>query len=251
METPAYQQYRDEASSWLKQGRIRLIESLLRRHLPAIDDASGGERAVLDLGAGVGQNIAALRQFGVVDALERSPIGLEELARNPHVRHVFATELPARLSERYDVIGAFDVVEHIERDDQVIDWVADHLKPGGLFVATVPAYNWMFSSHDVALEHHRRYTASGFRRLLSSRLDVLQAGYFVSGLFPLAAASRLPSMLRYRLGKAGGAASKQSGSLPGLVSGAFARVLAGEAWLIGRGLDLPFGLSVYAIAAKR
>lgn len=245
METPAYQQYRDEASSWLKQGRIRLIESLLRRHLPA-----GEGHTVLDLGAGVGQNIAALSRFGVVDALERSPIGLEELARNPHVRHVFATELPAPLAQRYDVIGAFDVVEHLERDDQAIDWVADHLQPGGLFVATVPAYNWMFSSHDVALEHHRRYTDGSFRRLLSRRLKVLQSGYFVSSLFPLAALSRLPSMMRYRLNKAGGAASKQSGSLPGLVSDVFARVLASEAWLIGKGVDLPFGLSVYAIAAK-
>jgi SAM-dependent methyltransferase len=245
METPAYQQYRDEASGWLKQGRIRLIESLLRRHLPP-----GHDHTVLDLGAGVGQNIAVLSQFGTVDALERSPIGLEELGKNPHVRDVFATELPAPLSRRYDVIGAFDVVEHLERDAEAIDWVADHLQPGGLFIATVPAYNWMFSSHDVALEHHRRYTRGAFDRLLSRRLKVLQSGYFVSGLFPLAALSRLPSMLRYRLGKAQNAASKQSGSLPGPVSGAFGQVLAGEAWLIGKGIDLPFGLSVYAIAAK-
>lgn len=245
METPAYQQYRDEASSWLKQGRIRLIESLLRRHLPP-----GQAYAVLDVGAGVGQNIAVLSQFGVVDALERSPIGLAELSKNPHVREVFATELPAPLSRRYDVIGAFDVVEHLEHEDAAIDWVADHLQPGGLFLATVPAYNWMFSSHDVALEHHRRYTRRSFDRLLSRRLRVLQSGYFVSGLFPLAVLSRLPSVLRYRLGKARDAESKQSGSLPGSISAAFAGVLASEAWLIGKGMNLPFGLSVYSIAAR-
>lgn len=130
----AYEQYRDEGASWLKDGRMRLIAALLRRHLPPTHDA----RELLDLGAGIGLNLEVLRAFGVVDALESNRIGLEALAANPHVRDVFAHALPQLLERRYDVIGAFDVIEHLPDDDDAVAWIDAHLKPGGLLVATVP-----------------------------------------------------------------------------------------------------------------
>jgi SAM-dependent methyltransferase len=242
----AYEQYRDEGASWLKDGRMRLIAALLRRHL----QPQPHPRELLDLGAGIGVNIEVLRAFGVVDALESNPIGLQQLADNPHVRDVFALELPTPLARRYDVIGAFDVIEHLADDAEAVAWIDDHLKPSGLFVATVPAYDWLFSAHDVALGHFRRYTARRLRHVVGERLRVRQSGYFVSGLFPLAALSRLPSVVRYRLGAAREAAVKQSADVPGPTAAMFAAVLAAEAWLVGKGIDPPFGLSAYAVAER-
>lgn len=172
MQERAYEQYRDEGASWLKDGRMRLISALLRRHLPPQHDAC----ELLDLGVGIGLNLEVLRAFGVVDALESNPIGLEALAGNPHVRDVFAHALPRPLERRYDVIGAFDVIEHLPDDDEAVAWIDAHLKPGGLLVATVPAYEWMFSAHDVALGHFRRYTESRLRRVVGSACGCGRAG---------------------------------------------------------------------------
>lgn len=74
-----------------------------------------------------------------------------------------------------------------------------------------------------------------------------QSGYFVTGLFPLAALSRVPSVLRHRIGAARQASEKQSAKVPGVTAG----MLAAEAWLVGQGVDLPFGLSVYCVAESR
>lgn len=244
MQPQAYEQYRDEGTSWLKHGRMRLIAALLRRHVPP----QPRPRELLDLGAGTGLNVEVLRAFGVVDALESNPIGLRQLADNPHVRDVFALELPAQLDSRYDVIGAFDVIEHLPDDGEAVAWIDDHLKPGGLLVATVPAYDWLFSAHDVALGHYRRYTERRLRRVVGQRLRVRQSGYFVTGLFPLAVLSRVPSLLRYRIGAARHTSAKQSAAVPGATAAMFGGLLAAEAWLVGKGIDPPFGLSAYVVA---
>ncbi len=223
---------------------MRLITALLQRHLPP----QPRPRELLDLGAGIGVNVEVLRAFGVVDALESNPIGLQQLADSPHVRDVFALELPARLDRRYDVIGAFDVIEHLADDVGAVAWIAEHLKPGGLLVATVPAYDWLFSAHDVALGHFRRYTERKLRWVVGQRLLVRQSGYFVAGLLPLAALSRVPSVLRYRVGAARSASTKQSATVPGPTAALFAGLLAAEAWLVGKGIDPPFGLSAYVVA---
>ncbi len=244
MQTQAYEQYRDEGASWLRSGRARLIAALLRRHLPP----QARTRELLDLGAGIGVNVETLREFGVVDALESNPVGLQQLIDNPHLRELFALEFPARLPRRYDVIGAFDVIEHMDDDAGAIAWIDDHLAQDGLLVATVPAYDWLFSAHDVALGHFRRYTQRRLCRVIGQRLRVLQSGYFVSGLFPLAAISRAASVLLYRLGGARRASAKQSADVPGPAAAVFARALQAEAWVIGKGVNPPFGLSVYAVA---
>lgn len=223
-----------------------MIAALLRRHLLP----QARPRELLDLGAGIGINVETLREFGVVDALESNPIGLQELARNPHLRELFAVEFPARLSRRYDVIGAFDVVEHMRDDAGAIAWIHDHLAPGGLLVATVPAYDWLFSAHDVALGHFRRSTEQRLCAVIRQRLRVRQSGYFVSGLFPLAALSRAAGVLRYRLGRVREASAKQSAEVPGFAASLFERALRTEAWMIGQGMNPPFGLSVYAVAEE-
>ena len=84
------------------------------------DSRVGRTAGTVDLGAGIGLNLEVLRAFGVVDALESNPIGLAQLAGNPHVRDVFAHALPRPLERRYDVIGAFDVIEHLADDDEAV-----------------------------------------------------------------------------------------------------------------------------------
>ena len=144
----------------------------------------------------------------------------------------------------YDLIGAFDVIEHIDDDTAALASIAGKLKPRGKLVMTVPAHQWMWSAHDVVNHHKRRYSKRGLRRLIEGsplRLDGL--GYFNSLLFPVAVAERSASRLR----------GKEDSDLtlpPKPLNLALERTFAAERHLIGR-VPLPPGLSLFAVASAK
>lgn len=249
MKTEAYEQYRSEATNWLKAARLRLLDTILAKHT-----GSGRALRILEIGAGVGQNVEVLRRYGTVDVLEIDPLGLQALREVAGIARIYDQPIPTELEGSYDVIIAFDVLEHLPDDRVATKWVAEHLNPGGHFIATVPAYQWMFSDHDVALKHYRRYTRHRLVAALPAELPAQQAGYFVCLLFPVAATMRLAGKLvkLLRRGKAadGEAVRKQSSSVPAPVDRLFRLELSGEVKLIGAGRSLPFGLSVFCVARK-
>ena len=141
-------------------------------------------------------------------------------------------------------IGAFDVIEHIDDDHAALAAIATKLKPGGKFIMTVPAHPWMWTAHDVANHHKRRYSKRALQALIDAspmRLD--RVGYFNSLLFPLAIAERTASKLR---GKDDGDVSLP----PAPLNSALEAVFAAERYLVGR-LPLPPGLSLFAVASAR
>jgi SAM-dependent methyltransferase len=151
-------------------------------------------------------------------------------------------ELAGVRDHNYDLIGAFDVIEHIEDDHAAIVAIAAKLKHGGKFVMTVPAHSWMWSAHDVVNHHKRRYSKAGLKALVErSPLKLDRIGYFNSLLFPLAVADRLSSKMR---GK-----DNADVKLPAApVNTTLERIFAAERHLVGR-LPLPPGLSLFAVAS--
>ena len=228
----------DERHWWYVARRKVLAELIRRRARPP-----AGAR-LLEIGCGTGHNLNMLAEFGAVDALEVDETA-RAFAEKRLGRPVFSAPLPEvdGVPERsYDLIAAFDVVEHIPDDRGTIRSIARLLKPGGKFVLTVPAHQWMWSAHDVANHHQRRYSRPGLRALIESsplKLDAL--GYFNSLLFPLAVAERLASRVR----------GKDDADLslpPGPLNQAFERIFAAERRLIGR-VPLPPGLSLFAVGS--
>jgi len=151
-------------------------------------------------------------------------------------------ELAGVKNRHYDLIGAFDVIEHIDDDQAAINSIAAKLKPGGKFVMTVPAHQWMWSAHDTVNHHKRRYSKRGLRRLIEgSPLKLDKIGYFNSLLFPLAIAERLAAKLR----------GKEDADLKlpfAPLNTALEKTFAAERHLVGR-LPLPVGLSLFAVAS--
>jgi SAM-dependent methyltransferase len=244
LEARAYKDYQLESQNWLRVGRRRLLRHTLRA-------ISGGRRdlTLLEVGAGVGQNVATLAEFGQVDVLESDDIGLEALRAIHGIRRIVDHPIPCGLEETYDVVVAMDVIEHIEDDREAMQWIADRLHPGGAVFCTVPAYQWLFSEHDVALHHFRRYNARQFRDILPPTLKVLRVGYFNTILFPLAASVRVASILLSKLTDSPKAPSqKQSGMVPLPIDTLFRSILDLESRVIYMGVDFPFGLSVYCLA---
>ena len=151
----------------------------------------------------------------------------------------------AEVADRhYDLIGAFDVIEHIDDDAAVLASIAAKLKPGGKFVMTVPAHQWMWTAHDVVNHHKRRYSRRSLRTLIErSPMKLERLGYFNSLLFPLALAQRAASKLRGR--------EDADVKLPAApLNAALETVFRAERHLVGR-LPLPPGLSLFAVASAR
>ena len=195
MERVVYQQMAElDDRHWWYRARREILAELIRREARPPANAK-----ILEIGCGTGHNLAMLGEFGHVDGLE-----LDEEARTVAEgrlgRVVMGAPLPelAGVPERhYDLIGAFDVIEHIDDDRAALASIATRLKPGGKFVMAVPAHQWMWSAHDVVNHHKRRYSKRGLKRLVdSSPLKLTKIGYFNSLLFPLAVAERAASKLR-------------------------------------------------------
>jgi SAM-dependent methyltransferase len=207
---------------------------------------------MLEIGCGTGTVLSSLRKLPNL-RLTGSEIYLRGLryarARMPDVEfiQVDATDIPFR--EAFDVVGAFDVLEHIDADGRVIREAYDALRPNGLFMMTVPQHQWMWSQLDELVHHKRRYS----RRELLSKLrtagfEVLYATSFVTILFPLMAVARLRD--RSRQMSVARADFEFQVDLPAPLNTLFDWIMRIEEVLLKARISLPFGGSLLAVARR-
>lgn len=228
-----------ETDHWWFVGRRKILRRLLQRLAPP-----AGAR-ILEVGCGAGGNVPLLREFGDVKALEPDDES-RAYASDRLGLSIDTGLLPDGLPyqpETFDLVCAFDVVEHVDDDAGSVKALASLVKPGGAMLTTVPAYQWMWSHHDVLHHHKRRYLLPAYRKLFEDAgLKVETATYFNTLLFPLAAVQRTAK----RLLKDDSADDTMP---PSWLNKALAGVFSMEAPLaVGGGL--PFGLSIAVIARK-
>ena len=150
----------------------------------------------------------------------------------------------------FDLVSMFDVLEHVERDDEALREVRRVLAAGGRLVLHVPAHPILFAENDRRSGHQRRYTRRGLRRRLESAgFRVERLTYTNALLFPLIAPAVLGLRLCERLGLAGGDYTNLSWSSPPLGSGLLEAAFAAEL-VLSRSHDLPLGHSLAAIAQR-
>lgn len=225
---------------WWFVARRRIIASVIRRVVRPHTQAR-----VLEVGCGTGHNLSMLGQFGRLDACE-----LDAIARGMASDRLGRPVLEARLPDLsmfpmagYDLIALLDVLEHVPDDLDSLKAIRALLRPGGSLILTVPANRWMWSAHDVAHHHFRRYTKRELRRLFrEAGFDIQLYSYFNTLLFPLVAAARIVGKLTPR--------ETADDKLPGkFVNAVLEKIFGLEARLIGR-LPLPFGVSLLAIVRR-
>ena len=233
--------YRIEDTHWWYAGMRSITDALLRT---CRADRRWGD--VLDAGCGTGGTLCRLpesaRGVGIdfsPDALELCrERGLTRLAR-ASVEHVpFA-------DSSFDIVVSSDVVYHTGVSDDVaaLREFCRVLRPGGIAVVRVPAYDWLRSAHDAAVHTRHRYTRTELRgKLAAAGFEVVRVTYANSLLFPLALVKRL---LEGRLIRASSELQSSSWLLQMLGSIA----LGIEARLVSRA-DLPWGLSVIDVGRK-
>ncbi len=176
-----------ENDHWWFSARRSILRSVLDRYASAQPPA----RTVLDVGCGSGGNLPLLSRYGAVFAVEPDDIARAHAARRG-IGQVTEGRLPDGLpyrDHRFDLITALDVLEHIDDDRGSVEAMRDRMAPGGLLLATVPAYRWLWSRHDEASHHKRRYTRGRLAAILSAAgLHVVYSTYFNTLLFPVSVA---------------------------------------------------------------
>jgi SAM-dependent methyltransferase len=231
-----------EPESFWFRARNRLVVSALRRHFP---DA----RSLVEVGCGTGFVLAGIRDAFPAMRLVGTELHSEGLAiARVRLSDVELVELDARdmtFEGEFDVVGSFDVLEHVQEDEEVLAGMRKAVRPGGGLVLLVPQHPRLWSEHDVLVRHVRRYT----RRELVGKVeragfDVLEATSWMTSLLPAMVASRVVRRLARR------PYEPFSELRPGPLNGVFERMLDGERKLIERGVSLPVGGSLLVVARK-
>jgi SAM-dependent methyltransferase len=143
----------------------------------------------------------------------------------------------------YDLIALLDVLEHVPDDRSSLIAIKERLKPGGTLLLTVPINPWMWSAHDVAHHHHRRYRKREIRKLAEDAgYEIELLSPFNSLLFPPIAAVRL-------IGKLTGKDDSDDAMPSPAVNKALDLIFGLERELVGR-LPLPFGVSLVAVLRR-
>jgi SAM-dependent methyltransferase len=236
--------YRVEENHWWFAGKRALFKRLLRSRL------AGADLKILDIGSGTGAVPRDFGRFGWICATDRSVEALR-FARSRGVAAVAccdALSVPIA-SNSVDLVLAFDILEHVEDDAGALDELTRVLKPGGAAAIHVPAWPRLWSAHDEALEHKRRYTRKSFSVLLAkSNLEIEHLGW--SGATILAPAFALRGLRRLLPDKPNETSEADLFSLPKPLN-AFMRAVYDVEAAAAAGIGLPFGLSLAAIATKR
>jgi SAM-dependent methyltransferase len=226
---------------WWYRGRRRIIRTELDR-LPLPPDAR-----ILDAGCGSGRTLEELVDYGEVQGIELSPAAAEVArARGCGTVEVGKLEELPWEAESFDLITCLDVLEHLPDDRLALEELRRVCKPGGWLVATVPAYQSLWSYHDEANHHYRRYERATFRAAaVDSGWRVERMTAFNSLLFAPAAIVRLAQRRRRNGGQ-----EFDLNIGPTWLNRVLERPLRLEARWLARGRTLPAGLSLMAVLQK-
>ena len=232
-----------EGNSFLFRSRNDLIVWALRHHFP-------NALNFFEVGCGTGFVLSGIKKAIPRLALSGSDIYTEGLdyargrVKDAELFQMDARELPFK--DEFDIMGAFDILEHIEDDSLVLSQIYQAAKKGGGIILTVPQHKFLLSQADRSARHVRRYTAWELRgKVKNAGFKVTDTFSFLSLLLPIMAIARLKnrkSNKRYSI--------LDELKPGGFANAAFGKVLDLERGLIQRGVRLPFGGSLFLIAHK-
>ncbi|WP_020483777.1 class I SAM-dependent methyltransferase [Methylomonas sp. MK1] len=170
-------------SHWYYVSKGNVIRYLLK---------SVAGKSVLDVGAGSGVFSKSLIDHGLVENARCVDTGYDvdeklENYKGKCIRFVKSVE-----NADEPLVLMIDVLEHVDDDLAVLKYYSDQIPSGSHVLISVPAFNFLWSGHDVFLEHKRRYTLAKLERLVNNAgLEVVKGRYFFGLLFPVVASVRL------------------------------------------------------------
>jgi SAM-dependent methyltransferase len=222
------------------EGRRRLLLWAFQKYF---SDAG----SFLEIGCGAGNVLGAITKehprlatSGSEMLLDGLKLAVERLPPTVTLFQADARALP--VGKQWDVIGAFDVIEHIPEDVAVLREMHRACRVG--IMLTVPQHPWLWSAADVAAHHVQRYRASDLRqKVTSAGFRIVRQTSFATLLMPAFIAHRVSALLRpYKL--------SDSLQISVELNDVLGHIFAIDRWMIKQGFGLPFGGSLLILAAK-
>ena len=255
MDTEYYIDYYDlERSHWWFTARIDILESILSKRI-LVNTEPNTSIKILNVGVATGATTEMLSKYGEVTSLEFDKDCCQFLFDKTGIQAVNAsvTDMPFE-DNSYDLVCAFDVIEHVENDFLAIQEIDRVLKPGGFTFTTVPAFQFLWGDHDLINHHFRRYTRTNYNKLLSSStITTTYLNYFNFWLFlPISLVRVCSKVLTLAFQKK----EQKSSDTEGINSNKLIGTLLGgifnsEKYLLHLGIRLPFGVSIVHIGKKK
>lgn len=230
-----------EKDHWWFVARRKIISEFLHRLT-----AKSKDKRILEVGCGTGGNLRMLSRYGAVTAFEPDNESRDFASRQGNIS-VQSGELPKDLpydGEMFDLVVAFDVLEHVEKDGESLKALAEHLEPEGSLFMTVPALPSLWSEHDNRHHHYRRYTKSRLSQVLEDAgYRIVTISYFNTLLFPFIAGIRYTKKL-FRVRD-----TNDEAMPPRWLNKLLERIFSAERFLLGR-IPFPIGVSLIVVAQK-
>jgi 2-polyprenyl-3-methyl-5-hydroxy-6-metoxy-1,4-benzoquinol methylase len=232
----------EEKNFWFRS-RNRLITWAIETYFPQAKN-------ILEVGCGTGFVITEIesRYPGLeCTGSELHSVGLsfaKTRIKRTKLMQMDARKIPFR--EEFDIIGAFDVLEHIKQDSDVLAQLFNAIRPGGGIVLTVPQHPSLWSSTDETACHERRYTSRELvEKVSAAGFKITRKSSFVSFLLPFMALSRWKERV-FRSQPNSGAELQ----VPNAMNSLFEKVLNLEVAVIRSGVGFPAGGSLFLVAHK-
>ncbi|HOW35042.1 MAG TPA: class I SAM-dependent methyltransferase [Candidatus Omnitrophota bacterium] len=199
------------------------------------------QRKILNIGVGTGDDLALMQTYGKVFAIDSEAKAVESLSPNACYEKKVSSACAIDYPDGYfDIVTAFDVLEYIEDHALAVREIRRVLKPGGIFLFTVPALPWLYSAHDRFYGHVRRYSKGLVKNILSV-MQCRRLGYWMFFLFLPIAGAKLFNKKGSRLVYA---------PLPRFINAILYAVCRLETFFIRNNFPIPFGITIFGVYEK-
>lgn len=251
METKLYEMHHKlEEKFWYFTYKTKLVREFLRRACYG----GPGTKYILDVGCGTGSNIKMLREFGRVFGVDNNRWALHYCAKRG-LANLIQGDSEGRLPVRdgiFDIVTALDILEHVGNEQVILKDIGRILKKGAKLIITVPAFSSLWSNHDKAAGHKRRYIKSDLiKNLISADFTVERCTYFNCFVFfPVFIFRSIFQRPSGRKRKKKAAHLDFDFRYPGFLNKIFFLPVSGLELFILRKLDLPFGVSMICVCKK-
>ncbi len=238
--------YEVETTHWWFQAKKDIIIQLVKNKIiPQLAKSDKAEITIADVGCGVGLLLNSLADYGQVTGIDYSDQAIE-FCRNSFSGELLQKDfgIENNLEKKYDLVIVSDLLEHIEDDRIAITNIYNMLKPGGYAIITVPAFQFLWSQHDVNNMHFRRYCLDDLKRMISLvPLKINYISYYNFFLFHIAVIVRLVKKL-FNLDKT---SNLELTTPPSFINRLLYRTFYSESKYINKGKKFPYGLSLVAV----